>query len=200
MISERAQVHPTAQVWNGAHVREQAVIGERVIIGVGAYVGVGVSIGSDSKVQNNALLYEPCNLEQGVFIGPGAILTNDRVPRAVNPDMSQKGAADWSPVGVVVKYGASIGAGAICIAPVTVGAWSMVAAGAVVARDVPDFALVMGCPARQVGWVGRTGSRLVASVGDDEGFWCPDTGEKFSKVKGKLVCTSPNPGRLTDTQ
>lgn len=176
-ISDSASVHPTAKVWNGAHVREGAVIGVDVIIGEGAYIGIGVLVGASCKIQNRALVYEPALLEDGVFIGPGAILTNDHLPRAINPDGTQKRASDWSSVGVTVRTGASIGAGAICVAPVEVGAFALVGAGSVVTRDVPAFALVVGNPARQIGWVGRSGHRLLP---DGPGFACPSTGERYA--------------------
>lgn len=180
------QIHPTADVassaqigegtviWHYAQVREDCTVGENVIIGRGVYVGNGVHIGANSKIQNYALVYEPALLESGVFIGPGVILTNDEYPRAVNPDGSQKGNSDWDPVGVTIREGASIGAGSICIAPVEIGAWSLVAAGSTVTKNVPAFALVAGVPAKRIRWVGKAGVPLT-----DEGagqFKCPKTG------------------------
>src|SRR5699024_7148287 len=149
-IQPSAQVDPSAEigegtgVWELAQIREDAVLGERCVIGRGAYVGVGVRIGSNVKLQNYALVYEPAILGDGVFVGPAAVLTNDRSPRAVGLDGSRKSAADWEAVGVEVETGASLGARSVCVAPVRIGRWAMVAAGAVVTRDVPDFALVMG--------------------------------------------------------
>lgn len=184
LVDPTARVAQTARIWGHSQVREGAVIGEQVIIGTGAYIGTGVVVGDNSKIQNNALVYEPARIGPGVFVGPGAILTNDRVPRAVNPDGTQKGADDWLAVGVTVEEGASIGAGAICVAPVTVGAWAMVAAGAVVTGDVPAFALMAGVPARHVGWVGRTGARLVRDDYESARFTCPETGEVFWQLVG----------------
>jgi UDP-2-acetamido-3-amino-2,3-dideoxy-glucuronate N-acetyltransferase len=102
----------------------------------------------------------------GVFVGPGAVLTNDRYPRAVRPDGTAKSAADSIVVGVTCRERASIGARAACVAPVTIGAWAVVAAGAVVVDDLPDFGLVAGVPARRLGWVGRAGVPLLP-VGSD---------------------------------
>ncbi|WP_345714299.1 DapH/DapD/GlmU-related protein, partial [Kineococcus glutinatus] len=122
---------PGTRVWHLAQVREGAVVGAQCVIGRGAYVGAGVVVGDRCKIQNYALVYEPARLEDGVFVGPAAVLTNDRLPRAITPEGGLKGAADWSPVGVVLRHGASVGARAVCVAPVEVGPWAEVAAGAV---------------------------------------------------------------------
>lgn len=162
-IEESAFVHPTAvledgvKIWHNAQVRENARIGKNVIIGKNAYIGAGVEIGDNCKIQNNAMIYEPAKLHNGVFIGPGVILTNDHYPRAINSDGTQKSASDWQPVGVEIEEGASIGAGAICVAPVKIGRWAVVAAGAVVTKDVPPFSLVAGVPARIIAQVDYNG-------------------------------------------
>jgi serine acetyltransferase len=135
-------------------------------------------------VQNYALIYEPAWLDDGVFVGPTAVFTNDRYPRAITPEGSIKTSEDWEPAGVTVHYGASIGAGVVCVAPVTVGKWAVVAAGSVVVADVPDFALVGGTPARFVRWVGRAGVPLAAV--SDRQFRCPRTGAKYLLTDGTL--------------
>jgi UDP-2-acetamido-3-amino-2,3-dideoxy-glucuronate N-acetyltransferase len=112
-----------------------------------------------------------------VFIGPGVIFTNDLYPRSVNEDGSTKNESDWIKQAVLVRLGASIGAGAICVAPVKIGQWSMIAAGSVVVNDVPNFALVAGIPAKQIGWVGKSGERLIKE--DEEIYICPKTGTKY---------------------
>lgn len=175
-VDASAVIGEDARIWHLAQVREDAVIGPGCIIGRGAYIGAGVRLGAHCKVQNYALVYEPAELADGVFIGPAAVLTNDSYPRAINPDGSLKGGDDWDHVGVTVGRGASIGARAVCVAPVRIGAWATVAAGAVVTRDVPDHALVVGVPARQVGWVGEAGHPLRAD-GDD--WVCPATGKRY---------------------
>lgn len=182
-VSERAEVGDGTTVWELAQIREDAVLGEECVVGRGAYVGAGVRIGPRTKLQNLALVYEPAELGEGVFVGPAVVLTNDRNPRAVDPRGAPKRAGDWEPVGVTVGDGASIGARAVCVAPVRVGRWAMVAAGAVVTADVPDHALVVGVPARRVGWVGRAGARL--HEGAEPGRWeCPETGERYVERTG----------------
>lgn len=182
-IAPTADVDPTAEVgdgssvWHLAQVRENAVIGAHCVVGRGAYIGSGVVLGDGCKVQNYALVYEPAVLGDGVFVGPAAVLTNDQYPRAVKPDLTPKAASDWVAVGVTVGQGASIGARAVCVAPVRVGRWALVAAGAVVVRDVPDFALVAGAPARRLRWVGRAGVPLEPE--GDGRFRCPRTGERY---------------------
>ena len=187
-VDRRATVGATTKVWHLVQIREEAVVGEECILGRGCYLGPGVVLGDRVKVQNHALVYEPAVVEDGAFIGPAAVLTNDTFPRAVTPDGRLKNGDDWDMVGVRVRSGASIGARAVCVAPVTIGRWSMVAAGSVVTRDVPDFALVAGVPARRIGWVGRAGVPLVA---EQDRWRCPRTGESYFEQKGLLVEAEP---------
>lgn len=178
-------IHPTAEVstdatlgagcriWRQVHIREHAVIGAGSIIGAGVYVGEGVHLGRNCKIQNNALLYEGLTLEDGVFVGPQVCFTNDLLPRAVNPDLSLKAAADWELGKTRVRQGASVGAQSVVVTGVTVGQWALVGAGSVVTHDVPDHALVYGRPARIKGWVCTCARRLVVrqTQGAIEG-WC----------------------------
>lgn len=173
------------KVWHYAQVRENAILGEGCVIGRGAYVGTGVSLGKNCKVQNYALVYEPAVLGNGVFIGPAAVLTNDQFPRSVSPNLDLKGGEDWEAVGVTIEDGASIGARAVCVAPVNIGKWATIAAGAVVTKDVPDFALMMGVPARRVGWVGRQGHPLV-DIGQGK-FECPVDGTLYEQIDTHIL-------------
>ena len=168
-------------------MREGAIIGAECIIGRGAYLGPGVRLGNRVKLQNYALVYEPAVLEDGVFIGPAAVLTNDTYPRSITPEGKLKRGEDWTPVRVTVREGASIGARAVCVAPLTIGRWATVAAGSVVTRDVPDYALVAGVPARFMRWIGRAGLPLDPAP-NAEGEWrCPETGETYREQGGRLV-------------
>jgi UDP-2-acetamido-3-amino-2,3-dideoxy-glucuronate N-acetyltransferase len=181
-VAESATIGDGTSVWELAQIREDARLGTGCVVGRGAYVGPGVVLGDNVKLQNFALVYEPAELGDGVFIGPAAVLTNDEYPRSVDPDGKLKRGDDWEAVGVRIGEGASIGARAVCVAPVRIGRWAMVAAGAVVTRDVPDFALMVGIPARQVGWVGRAGRRLEEA--DGEGTWtCPKTGALYREKR-----------------
>lgn len=175
-VSDEAIIGEDTKVWHLAQVREGVRMGANCVIGRGAYIGTGVTMGDNCKVQNYALVYEPASLGDGVFIGPAVVLTNDTYPRAVNPDGTRKSGHDWTPVGVTIREGAAIGARAVCVAPVTIGRWATVAAGAVVTKDVPDFALVAGVPARRIRWVGKAGVPLVERGTE---WVCPSTGARF---------------------
>ncbi|MDJ0369820.1 acyltransferase [Streptomyces sp. H10-C2] len=186
-VDDTAELGDGTTVWDLAQIREQARLGRSCIVGRGAYVGPGVRIGDNVKLQNYALVYEPAELGDGVFVGPAVVLTNDVYPRSVDPDGKQKRGGDWEAVGVLVAEGASLGARSVCVAPVRVGRWALVAAGAVVTRDVPDFALVAGVPARRIGWVGRAGVKLAERDGEQDAWECPSTGALYDERDGTLV-------------
>ncbi|MGH8903258.1 MAG: DapH/DapD/GlmU-related protein [Egibacteraceae bacterium] len=184
-VDPRAQVGAGSTVWHLARIREHAELGEGCVVGQGAYIDVGVRVGRNCKLENYALVFAPAELGDGVFVGPAAVLTNDVYPRAVTSDGQPKRRQDWNAVGVTVGEGASIGARAVVVAGVAIGRWALVGAGAVVTRDVLDHALVVGVPARRVGWVGRAGVPLVA---DGDGEWrCSQDGTRYTEEHGKLV-------------
>ena len=183
-IDKRAIIGIGTKVWENSQIRENVNIGKDCNIGRNVYVGSGVKIGNNVKIQNNALIYEPAIVADGVFIGPGVIFTNDLHPRAITNDGLKKTEEDWNKEGVTVEYGASIGAGAICVAPVKIGKWAMIAAGSVVTKDVLDFSLVAGVPAKQIGWVGKFGVKLIQK--DLNIFVCPETQNEYKLSDGKL--------------
>ncbi len=199
-VDERAKIGAGSTVWHLAQVREGALLGTGCIIGRGAYVGPDVHLGDNVKLQNYALVYEPARLEDGVFIGPAAVLTNDMYPRSVDPAGTLKRGGDWDAQGVTVREGAAVGARAVIVAGVTVGRWALIAAGAVVTRDVPDFALVAGVPARRVKWVGRAGVPLVedteaadaGEAGEAGRRWvCPETKARYIEIDETLSEVTP---------
>ena len=177
MIDPSARIHPSADlerdvrvgagssVWNRAQVRAGASIGAECIVGRDAFIDEGVTIGDRVKIQNAALVYHGVTVEDGVFIGPNAILTNDRFPRSITRDGELARADDWTVSPILLRRGCSIGAGAVVVAGTVIGEFATVGAGAVVTRDVPDHALVAGNPARRLGWVCFCGQRLRDSSG-----------------------------------
>ena len=165
-VSPQANIGPGTRIWHQAQVRERATLGENCIVGKGAYIDFDVSIGSNVKIQNGVYVYHGATVEDGVFLGPGVILTNDKLPRAINPDGSLKGDADWEVSPTLIKKGAAIGAGSVILPGVTVGEFALIGAGSVVTRDVPDHGLVYGNPARLHGYACCCGQAL-SHVEDD---------------------------------
>ena len=159
-VSPRAAVGSGTKIWQHCQVREEASIGQHCILSKGVYIDAGVRIGNHVKIQNGISVYHGVTLEDGVFCGPHCVFTNDKQPRAINADGSLKSAADWIVSETLVKTGASIGAHATLVCGVTIGRWAMIGAGAVVTRDVPDYGLAYGNPARLHGFVCPCGEKL----------------------------------------
>lgn len=160
LVEEGASIGPGTRIWHQAQVRTRASIGERCIVGKGAFVDFDVTIGDDSKLQNYACVYHGVTLGRGVFIGPHVVFTNDMRPRATSPDFTPLADGDWEVGRTNVDDGAAIGANCTILPGITIGRWAMIGAGAVVTRDVPPYALVIGSPARRLAWVCACGERL----------------------------------------
>ena len=192
-----AQVHPSAivdagatigagtRVWHFAHVCAGARIGERCSLGQNVYVGNDVVIGSNVKIQNNVSVYDAVTLEDDVFCGPSMVFTNVYNPRSA---IVRKGELRRT----LVRKGATLGANCTIVCGVTIGEYAFVGAGAVVNRDVPDFALMLGVPARQAGWMSRFGERLNLPLSGEAEAVCPHTGERY-RLAGERCRLEPRP-------
>ena len=152
-VSPEAKVGSNTKIWNHAQVRNKSEIGDDCIIGKNSYIDTEVIVGNKVKIQNNCSLYKGTIVEDGVFIGPHVVFTNDKNPRAINFDGTLKEASDWDVGKTVVKYGASLGACSVILPNVTIGRFALVGSGAVVTKDVAEYAVVMGNPARPSGFV-----------------------------------------------
>jgi UDP-2-acetamido-3-amino-2,3-dideoxy-glucuronate N-acetyltransferase len=194
-VDEGAVVGEGTRIWHFAHVMKGARIGERSIIGQNVNVDGGATIGNNVKIQNNVSVYAGVVIEDDVFLGPSCVLTNVTNPRSqVNRHSLYE--TTW------LKRGCTVGANATIVCGVTIGRYAFIGAGSVVTRDVPDFALVVGNPARQAGWMSRHGHRLDASDADGVRR-CPESGHRYKEVEpGVLRCLdldedAPLPQELT---
>jgi len=166
-VSPQAIIDSGVKIWHQAQVRERARLGANCIVGKGAYIDFDVSIGKNSKIQNGVYVYHGVTIEEGVFLGPGVILTNDKEPRAINPDGSQKSDTDWEISPILIKRGAAIGARTVVVCGVTIGEFALVGAGSVVTKNVPSQGLVYGNPARLQGYVCKCGQPLTKQEPDN---------------------------------
>jgi len=180
-LDQGAQVGSGTYIWHFSHITETAIVGQNCILGQNVYLGPLVNIGNRVKIQNNVSLYQGVNLEDDVFIGPSVVFTNVLNPRSFIDRKSE-----FLPT--KVRKGASIGANATLVCGIEIGEYALVGAGSVVVRDVQAFALVVGNPARQVGWVSRQGNRLNF---DEEGFArCSGDGSRYALVSGQVSSVS----------
>ncbi|HGY56952.1 MAG TPA: N-acetyltransferase [Caldithrix abyssi] len=182
-VDDNVQIGEGTKIWHFSHIQSGSVIGRGCVFGQNVNVGNNVRIGNYCKIQNNVSIYEGVELEDYVFCGPSMVFTNIIDPRCEFP---QRGSAFY--LKTVVKYGATIGANATIVCGHDIGRFAFIAAGAVVTKHVPDYALMAGVPARRIGWMSRHGARL--SHPDDQGIMtCPKSGWKYKEVeKGLLRC------------
>jgi UDP-2-acetamido-3-amino-2,3-dideoxy-glucuronate N-acetyltransferase len=178
IVDGSAEIGAGTKIWHFAHVMGKAKIGERCIFGQNVNVAGGVVIGNNVKVQNNVSIYAGTVVEDDVFLGPSCVLTNVTNPRSqVNRHSLYER--------TIFKRGTTVGANATIVCGITLGRYSFIAAGAVVAKDVPDYALMVGNPARQQGWMSRHGHRL--KPGADGVMVCPESGLKYREVSPGVV-------------
>lgn len=178
-VDEGAQIGAGTKIWHFSHVLSGAIIGERCSFGQNCCVSGGTVIGDNVKVQNNVSIYEGTTIEDDVFLGPSCVLTNVTNPRSqvVRRSIYEK---------TLLRRGASIGANATVVCGTTIGRYAFVGGGAVITRDVPDYALMAGVPARRVGWMSRHGHRLKDP--DPEGIMtCPESGLRYREVETDLL-------------
>lgn len=178
-VSPRATVGDNTRIWHQVQVREGAVIGRECILGKGVYVDKDVHVGDRCKLQNGVFVFHGFNLDNGVFVGPGAMLLNDKYPRAINADGSLKSDDDWEVSEGVVGEGASIGGGAIVLPGVRIGRMAVVGSGAVVTRDVPERGIVVGSPAKLRGFACDCGRPLRKASGSDR-YECEADGRTYT--------------------
>ena len=192
-VSERATIGAGTRVWHEAQVREGATIGTECTLGKGVYIDRDVRIGDRCKLQNGAYVFHGFNLEAGVFVGPGAMLLNDKHPRAINPDGTPKSDTDWVASEGVVEYGAAIGGGAVILPGVRIGRMAMVGSGSVVTHDVPERGIVTGNPARLKGFACDCGHPLGPARGGE--LTCPTCGRVYSlptEIAALLEANAPS--------
>jgi UDP-2-acetamido-3-amino-2,3-dideoxy-glucuronate N-acetyltransferase len=180
IVDAGAQIGDGTRVWHFAHVSAGARIGSNCSLGQGVYVGNDVAIGNNVKIQNNVSVYDAVTLEDDVFCGPSMVFTN-----VLNPRSAVVRRHEYRRT--LVRRGATLGANCTIVCGTTIGRHAFVGAGAVVTHDVPDFALVAGVPARQIGWMSRHGERLELPLAGEGDATCPATGEAYVLRAG--VCS-----------
>jgi len=179
IVDEGARIGAGSRIWHFVHVCGGAEIGKKVSLGQNVFVGNKVRIGDHCKIQNNVSVYDNVTLEEGVFCGPSMVFTNVHNPRALVERKDEYR-------DTLVKKGASIGANATIVCGIEIGAYAFIGAGAVITRNVPDFALMVGVPARQVGWMSAYGEQLDLPLKGNAVTTCIHTGDHYS-LSGKVL-------------
>lgn len=179
IVDEGAVIGEDCRIWHWVHICAKAVIGDRCVFGQNVYVGNDVSIGHGVKIQNNVSVYDNVTLEDDVFCGPSMVFTNVYNPRSAIERKDEYRAT-------VVKRGATLGANCTIVCGVTIGEGAFVGAGCLINRDVPDYALMVGVPAKQIGWMSRFGERLDLPLTGNASAICPHTDERYELRDG--VC------------
>lgn len=180
IVDNGAEIGEGSRIWHFVHVCGGARIGQAVSLGQNVFVGNRVTIGNRCKVQNNVSVYDNVTLEEGVFCGPSMVFTNVHNPRAL---VERKNEYRHT----LIRRGATLGANSTIVCGVTVGEFAFIGAGAVVSRDVPDFALMVGVPARQIGWMSAFGERLDLPLLGEGETTCPHTGDKYRLEHGRVI-------------
>ena len=177
IVDEGAKIGDGSHIWHFSHVCSGAQIGEGCSLGQNIFVGNDVIIGNNVKIQNNVSVYDAVTIEDDVFCGPSMVFTNVFNPRSAvtRKDKYRK---------TLIKKGATLGANSTIVCGITVGVYAFIAAGALINKDVPDFALMIGVPAKQVGWMSRFGERLVLPLKADAQTTCPHTGDRYQIKDG----------------
>lgn len=179
IVDEGAQIGEGSRVWHFVHVCSGAQIGKNVSMGQGVFVGNKVTIGDNCKIQNNVSVYDNVHLEEGVFCGPSMVFTNVYNPRSLIERKDEY-------LDTIVRRGASLGANCTIVCGVTIGCYAFIGAGAVVNKDVPDYALVVGVPAKQIGWMSEFGEQLDLPLTGEAETSCAHTGSWYV-LNGNIV-------------
>ena len=183
IVDEGAQIGEGSRVWHFSHICSGAKIGQKCSLGQNVFVGNDVLIGNNVKIQNNVSVYDAVTIEDDVFCGPSVVFTNVYNPRSavIRKDEYRK---------TLIKRGASLGANSTIVCGHTIGEYAFVAAGALINRDVPNFALMVGVPAKQIGWMSRFGERLDLPLKGNAQTICPHTQEKYVLIDGQCAVAS----------
>ncbi|OZN48653.1 MULTISPECIES: acyltransferase [Pasteurellaceae] len=179
IIDDGAKIGKDCRVWHFTHICAGAVIGEKVSLGQNVFVGNKVTIGNQCKIQNNVSVYDNVHLEDGVFCGPSMVFTNVYNPRSLIERKNEYRTT-------LVKKGATLGANCTIVCGVTIGKYAFIGAGAVVKQDIPDYALMVGVPAKQIGWMSEYGEQLALPLRGNAIASCPHTGEQYQLIDNKL--------------